>query len=127
MKDRRYIYLFKRVGHDRAIVILKHKLGNAEKIEKILHRRFDGSRFTMSKKVRKGKWLQSHIKIGISKDVDRRLQAVNKDFFKSGHTEWFAMHFLEQIIVQLLIFWYAYRYWFLAIVIALIWYGNSLN
>lgn len=125
MKDRRYIYLFKRVGHDRAIVILKHKLGNAERIEKLLHRRFDGSRFTMSKSVRQGKWLQSHIKIGISKDVNRRLQAVNKDFFESGRTEWFAMHFLEQVVVQLFIFWYAYRYWFLAFVIFLIWYGNQ--
>jgi len=126
MKDRRYIYLFKRVADDRAIIILKHKLGNAQKIETLLHRRFKGSRFTMSKKVRCGKWLQSHIKIGISKDVHKRLEDVNNSFFRSGRTEWFAMHLFEQFAVQFLIFWYAYRYWLLVAVVAFIWYGNSL-
>jgi len=124
MKDRRYIYLMKRVDHDRAMVILKHKLGNAARIEKILHRYFKKSRFKMTKKIRHGKWLQAHIKIGISKDVNKRLKAVNNDFFRSGYTEWFSMHIIEQIAVQLLIMWYAYRYWLLAAVLLLIWSAN---
>lgn len=122
MKDRRYIYLMKRVDHDRAIIILKHKLGNAERVEKILHRYFKKSRFRMTKRIRQGKWLQAHIKIGISKNVDQRLRAVNNDFFKSGYTEWFAMHVFEQLAVQFLIIWYAYRFWLLAVVLFLIWY-----
>ncbi len=98
---------------------------NAEKIEKRLHQHFRKSRFTMTKKINKGQWAQAHVKIGISNDVDRRLRDVNRDIFKSGSTEWFAMHILEQLVVHALIRWYAYRWILLAALIAFIWYGNS--
>ena len=127
MKDIRYVYLFKRVSHDRARLVVKKKMWNAEKIEKRLHQHFSKSRFTMTRKINQGQWAQAHVKIGISKDVDRRLQDVNNNFFKSGRTEWFAMHILEQLVVHALIRWYAYRWFILAGIIGLIWYGNSIS
>lgn len=124
MKEFKYIYLFKRVEHKRAKVILKRRMWNAEKIERQLHSYFKKSRFKMTNRVQKGKWMQAHVKIGISKDVDRRIQAVNSDIFKSGHTEWFAMNIFELLLVQAFILWFAYRWWIAGIVAALILYGN---
>lgn len=98
---------------------------NAERIEKRLHQYFRKSRFTMTNKINQGQWAQAHVKIGISKDVDRRLQDINKNIFKSGNTEWFAMHIVEQLIVHALIRWYAYRWILLAAFVGFIWYGNS--
>jgi len=77
MKDIRYVYLFKRVSHDKARLVVKKKMWNAEKIEKRLHQHFSKSRFTMTRKINQGQWAQAHVKIGISKDVDRRLRATN--------------------------------------------------
>jgi len=98
---------------------------NAAKIEKRLHRYFDKSRFRLTKKVFRFKWMQMHIKIGISKDPKRRLQSVNNDFFKSGNTEWFAMNIFELLLVYIWILWLAYRWWIIAAVLGLAWYGQS--
>ena len=125
MKEIRYIYLLKRTGHDEARLVVKKRMIDADKIERKLHQHFKKSRFTMTKKIKQGQWAQSHVKIGISNDVDRRLRDVNNDFFKSGRTEWFAMHLFERMAVHALIRWYAYRWWILVGIIAFIWYGNS--
>ena len=98
---------------------------NAAKIEKRLHSYFDKSRFRLTKSVFRFKWMQMHIKIGISKDPDRRLQSVNNDFFKSGHTEWFAMNIFELIAVYVWILWLAYRWWIMAGIIGLALYLNG--
>jgi len=127
MKEFKYIYLFKRTEHRKAKVILKRRMWNAKKIEGYLHKYFKKSRFKMTKRVPKGKWLQAHVKIGISRDVDKRIRAVNSNIFKSGHTEWFAMNIFELVMVMAFILWFAYRWWIAAIIAALILYGNLVS
>jgi len=124
MKEFKYIYLFKRVEHKKAKVILIRRMWNAEKIERYLHDYFEKSRFKMTRRVPIGKWMQAHVKIGISKNVDQRIRAVNSNIFKSGHTEWFAMNIFELVMVMAFILWFAYRWWIAGIIAALILYGN---
>ena len=125
LKEFKYVYLFRRCAHNEATLILKKKMWNAAKIEKQLHRYFDKSRFRLTKNVFRFKWMQMHIKIGISKDPTQRLQSVNNNFFKSGNTEWFAMNVFELVFVYLWIIWYAYRWWILIGIFGLYWYANS--
>ena len=66
-----------------------------------------------------------HIKIGISNNPVKRLRSVNKDFYKSGHTEWFAMNIFELIAVYIWILWLAYRWLIIAVVLGLAWYYNQ--
>lgn len=125
LKEFKYIYLFRRCGKEEATLVLKKKMWNAAKIEKQLHRFFDKSRFRLTKSVWRGRWMQMHIKIGISKDADKRLKSVNNAFFKSGNTEWFAMNIFELIFVYCWIMWYAYRWFILAGIVGLIWYNQA--
>jgi len=124
-KEFKYIYLFRRCARQEATIILKRKMWNAAKIEKRLHQFFDKSRFRLTREVFRFKWMQMHIKIGISKDPDQRLRSVNNDFFKSGNTEWFAMNIFELFAVYAWILWLAYRWWILAAIMGLIWYFNQ--
>ena len=127
LKEFKYVYLFRRCAHEEATLILKKRMWNAAKIEKQLHRYFDTSRFRLTKKIWRFKWMQMHIKIGISKNPQKRLQSVNNDFFKSGNTEWFAMNIIELIFVYLWIVWYAYRWWIFLTIIAIAWYFSQGN
>lgn len=86
----------------------------AEKIEKKLHQVFQDSRFTLTRKIWLGKWLQSHIKIGISKDSDKRLKQINRNIFNTGHTEWFAMNYLELLVLYGWVTW-EFLKWFLVL------------
>lgn len=98
---------------------------NAAKIEKRLHQYFAKSRFRLTKKVFRFKWMQMHIKIGISNNPTKRLRSVNSNFFKSGNTEWFAMNIFELIAVYAWILWLAYRWWIVAAILGLVWYNNQ--
>lgn len=109
MIDRRYVYLMIRTKENEAEIITCRKMLNALKVEKKLHRKFSGSRFTMTKKVRYRQWWQNHVKIGIAKNPVQRRNQVSKDIFKSGRTEWFACNDLELLFLQIDLFYYAYK------------------
>lgn len=115
---KQYLYLMQRTGKKKAIVILVRPFRNARAIEQKLHKKFEGSRFKMSSRVSPWAWLQQHIKIGISTSPIRRLKEVNKDF-SSGHTEWFSLNWLELLLLNLLIYWYATRHMFLVIALVI--------
>ena len=127
LKEFKYVYLFRRCAREEATIILKRKMWNAAKIEKRLHQYFDKSRFRLTKKIFRFKWMQMHIKIGISKDPDQRLRSVNNNFFKSGNTEWFAMNIFELIVVYAWILWLAYRWWILLAVGVVAFYIYQMN
>ncbi|MEM1123879.1 MAG: hypothetical protein AAGJ18_25805 [Bacteroidota bacterium] len=122
LKEFKYIYLFRRVGNNQARLILKRKMWNAAKIEKRLHQFFAKSRFRLTKKVFRFKWMQMHIKIGISNNPHKRLRSINRNFYGSGNTEWFAMTLFELIGVYAWILWLAYSWWILVIKLGFVWY-----
>lgn len=85
--------------------MLSLQVYNAYKNEQRLHAMFSCSNFTMSNKIGYRAWLQSHYKIGISKDVDRRVNEVSKNSL-SGKTEWFALTWLEVVFVAAWMLWF---------------------
>jgi hypothetical protein len=84
------------------------KVWGARSKEKQLHDKFSASRFTWTKAIGYKQWLQPHYKIGIAKNVESRIRAINKDPTKSGQTEWFALTWLEVCCVLGWFAWFKY-------------------
>jgi hypothetical protein len=117
--DRRYVYLLKRTKKNRAKIVDYRKVWDATKAERRLHRIFESQRFEM-RKTKAPPWIGYHVKIGIAKDPEERLEEINKSGLKSGRTEWFYFMPGDLFYVScLLIYWVALPFIRIIIFIAL--------
>lgn len=108
MIDHRYIYLLEKQGST-AVEVAKIRVFFARHREQQLHRRFGCSRFHLGDYLSLFERFQCKIKIGIAKDVNKRVGAINRSKLQSGSTEWFTLNFVEIACIR---FWFCI-YWLL--------------
>ena len=80
-----------------------------EAAEKELHEKFGDSRIKDITRRRMPILFQGHYKIGLSKDVRKRVEQINESRLKDGKTEYFAANWLEVLFIVWHMIWIAIR------------------
>lgn len=112
-----YIYLLERVGKNKVELSFSVPVMNMEKAEKELHEKFGDSRIKDITRKRMPVLFQGHYKIGLSKDVQKRVEEINKSKLKNGKTEYFAANWLEVLFIIIQMIWISIRPYFLTITV----------
>jgi hypothetical protein len=114
-----YIYLLNKKGHPKHGKVTTNFfvwVPDMITVEEKLHALFSDSRYASIREVPPHKNFQRLCKIGLTKNpVYRRVSNIQEDW-TSGHTEWFALNWLERCFCRWWMRWYMIR-WFLVIVL----------